>query len=130
MAVQFNHTIISATDSVVAATFLAEILGLPAPHRFGPFLTVEMDNGVSLDYQNTEAPIKRQHYAFLISEGEFDQIFERVKSRNLSYWADPRQGRLNEINRQNGGRGFYFEDPNSHLLEVMTRPYQLSANAS
>ena len=123
MAIHFNHTILSARDGRASATFLAEMLGLPAPTGWGPFHMVTMENGANLDYMNTEGEITPQHYAFLISESEFDQIFARIRKRNLPYWADPGQTQQGEINHHDGGRGLYFEDPNGHLLEIITRPY-------
>lgn len=123
MAVQLNHTIVAARDREESATFLAEMLGRPAPVAFGPFLVVEMDNGVSLDFAEAEGDIAPQHYAFLISESDFDEIFGRIRSRDLPYWADPGRRRAGEVNRRDGGRGVYFEDPTGHLLEIITRPY-------
>ena len=123
MAVQLNHTIVSVHDSQTSAAFLADILGLPAPTRFGPFVVVATDNGVSLDFLDAKGKIVSQHYAFLISEAEFDQIFHRIHERGLPYWADPGQSRPGEVNHGDGGRGLYFEDPNGHLLEILTRPY-------
>lgn len=123
MAVQLNHTIMYARDKQESATFLAEILGLPTPVPFGPFLVVQTDNEVSLDVLDTDGEIASQHYAFLIGEDEFDEIFARVRERGLSYWADPFHSRPGEINTNDGGRGVYFEDPNGHNLEIITRPY-------
>jgi hypothetical protein len=122
MAVQLNHTIVAARDNVASATFMSEMLGLPAPTPFGPFMMVEVENGVSLDFMNTDE-VTPQHYAFLISEPEFDEIFGRVQQRKLAYWADPMRSRPGEINRGDGGRRIYFEDPDGHFLEVLTRPY-------
>jgi catechol 2,3-dioxygenase-like lactoylglutathione lyase family enzyme len=122
MAVQLNHTIVSARDNAKSAAFMAEMLGLPAPTPFGPFMMVEVANGVTLDFMNASA-VTPQHYAFLISEQEFDEIFGRVQERALTYWADPMRNHLGEINHRDGGRGFYFEDPDGHFLEVLTRPY-------
>ena len=123
MAVQFNHTILYARDSQASARFLAEILGLPAAVHWGPFEMVATANGTNLDYLDTGDEIASQHYAFLVSEPEFDEIFGRIKERKLSYWADPGQSKQGEINRHDGGRGLYFEDPNGHLLEIITRAY-------
>lgn len=123
MAIDFNHTILWARDSEASAKFLVEMLGLPSPTRWGPFQMVTTENGANLDYANTDGEIARQHYAFLVSETEFDDIFGRIRERNLPYWADPSQTRTGEINRNDGGRGVYFEDPNGHLLEIITRPY-------
>ena len=121
MAVQLNHTIIAAKDKKASATFLAEILDLGAPTAFGPFLCVETANGVSLDYADHGGSVEPAHYAFLVSEEEFDAIFARISERGLSYWADPGHTRENVINDH--GRGFYFEDPSGHNMEVLTRAY-------
>jgi len=123
MTIQFNHTIISAHDSELSANFLAKILGLPEPVKFGPFMVVQTHNGVSLDFRTTTEEIKPKHYAFLVSEAEFDDIFARVQAKNLTYWADHKRENSGEINHYDGGRGFYFTDPNGHFLEVITRPY-------
>jgi catechol 2,3-dioxygenase-like lactoylglutathione lyase family enzyme len=123
MAAQLNHTIVYARDSKSSALFLAEMLGLPAPTVFGPFQVVEADNGVSLDYMDSDGEIASQHYAFLIDEDDFDEIFGRIRSRGLLYWADPFRSQPGQINHNDGGRGVYFEDPNGHLLEIITRPY-------
>ena len=123
MAVQLDHTIVWCRDQQVSANFMADVLGLPAPTRFGPFLIVEAANGVSLDFHDVDGEIESQHYAFLISEDEFDQIFGRIKERGLDYWADPAKSRPGQINHNDGGRGVYFDDPDGHFLEVITRPY-------
>ena len=123
MSVQLNHTIVWCRNQKTSATFLTEILGLSAPVRFGPFLVVEASNGVSLDYHEVDGEISSQHYAFLIDEDDFDAVFARILERGLEHWADPGQTRAGEINRNDGGRGVYFADPDGHLLEVITRPY-------
>jgi len=124
MSIRFNHTLVHAHDKKASAKFLTGILGLPAPSRFGPFLVVELDNGVSLDFLDAgSTAVSPQHYAFLIDEKDFDPIFERIRAAGLDYWADPYKQRRGEINRNDGGRGVYFEDPDGHLLEVLTRPY-------
>jgi catechol 2,3-dioxygenase-like lactoylglutathione lyase family enzyme len=123
MPVQLNHTIVHSSDSARSATFLTEVLGLEPPGRFGRFRIVEVDNGVSLDYADTREAVVPQHYAFLVTEEEFDQIFERIRDRDLPYWADPGRARPGEINRRDGGRGVYFPDPDGHSLEILTRPY-------
>lgn len=123
MSIELNHTIVWCRDQARSATFLAEILGRPAPTRFGPFHVVEVDNGVSLDFHDRDGEIAPQHYAFLIGEDAFDDIFGRIKERECDYWADPARQKPGEINRRDGGRGVYFEDPDGHLLEILTRPY-------
>ena len=123
MSVKLNHTIVSARDKHASAAFLAGVLGLPAPVPFGPFVGVQVDNEVTLDFLDADGEITPQHYAFLVSEAEFDQIFGRIRERKLPYWADPGRTRADEINHHDGGRGVYFKDPNGHLLEIITRPY-------
>jgi catechol 2,3-dioxygenase-like lactoylglutathione lyase family enzyme len=123
MAVQLNHTIVWTHDKRASAAFLAEVLGLPAPEPFGPFLMVQPDNDVTLDFADREGDIAGQHYAFLVSEEEFDQIFGRIQSLGLSYWADPGHTEPGQINTRDGGRGVYFDDPNGHNMEILTRPY-------
>lgn len=123
MAVQLNHTIVNVPDKQVSATFVADILGRPTPTSFGPFLVVELDNGVSLDFADDHGPAHPQHYAFLVSETEFDEIFARIRTRGLTYWADPGRRRPGELNTNDGGRGVYWEEPGGHFLEIITRPY-------
>jgi catechol 2,3-dioxygenase-like lactoylglutathione lyase family enzyme len=123
MAVQLNHTIVSVRDKHESATFLAEILGLDEPTPYGPFMVVQVDNDVSLDFADDNGPASPQHYAFLVSETEFDEIFGRIRAHRLPYWADPGRRRPGEINTNDGGRGVYWEDPSGHFLEIITRPY-------
>jgi catechol 2,3-dioxygenase-like lactoylglutathione lyase family enzyme len=123
MTIQLNHTIVAARDKNSAATFLTEILGLPAPSLIGPFAVVRVSDDTSLDYVDADGEITSQHYAFLVEESEFDEIFERVRERRITYWADPGRRERDQINTWDGGRGVYFDDPNSHLLEIITRPY-------
>ena len=108
--------------------FLTEILGLPAPSLFGPFAVVRVGD-TSLDYMNADGEIRSQHYAFLVSEIEFDEIFKRIRERRLSYWADPGRQERDQINTWDDGRGLYFDDPNGHLLEIITRPYGCGGTA-
>ncbi|HEX7082414.1 MAG TPA: VOC family protein [Gammaproteobacteria bacterium] len=123
MAIELNHTIVPARDPRASAEFLAEILGLDPPVRFGPFWAVALHNGVTLDYQRSDEQIPIEHYAFLVGESEFDSIFARIRARGLTYWADPAHMRAFEINRNDGGRGVYWNDPDGHYLEIITRPY-------
>ena len=124
MAITLNHTIVAAHDKTVSATFLTELFDLPAPAAFGPFLVVSVGE-TSLDYADvsSDEPIHPQHYAFLVSEHEFDVIYGRIRDRGLPHWVDPRGARPGEINHNDGGRGVYFRDPGGHYLEILTRPY-------
>ena len=123
MSVQLNHHIVWSRDQKKEAAFLTDILGLKPATQFSHFEVVELSNGVSLDFHTDPDHLVRQHYAFLISEAEFDAVFQRIKDRALKYWADPMRKKEGEINRHDGGRGMYFESPDGHLLEVLTRPY-------
>jgi catechol 2,3-dioxygenase-like lactoylglutathione lyase family enzyme len=123
MAVKLNHTIVHARDKRAAAQFYAEVFGLGAPRPFGPFLDVDTANEVTLAFLQTDQAFEPQHYAFLVSEAEFDRIFGRVKARGLEYWADPAKKEKGRINTHFGGRGVYFEDPSGHFLEIITQPY-------
>jgi hypothetical protein len=129
MAIRLNHTIGAAHDKDTSATFLTEILGLPAPWLLGPFAVVRVGD-TSLDYIDANGEIMPQHYAFLVSEIEFDEIFERIHERRLPYWADPGRRERDQINAWEDGRGLYFDDPNGHLLEIITRPYGSGGTAA
>jgi catechol 2,3-dioxygenase-like lactoylglutathione lyase family enzyme len=123
MAIRLNHTIVAAHEKETAAKFLSEILGLSAPLLVGPFAVVRVSDDTSLDFMDSGGEITSQHYAFLVDESEFDEIFGRIRERGLPYWADPGRHERGEINTWDGGRGVYFDDPNGHLLEIITRPY-------
>ncbi|AXI78489.1 VOC family protein [Peterkaempfera bronchialis] len=122
MAVQLNHTILSARNRQESADFLTGILGLSEPVPSEPFLAVPLSNGVTLDVLEVSEPIASQHYAFLVEESEFDEILGRIRQQELPYWADPFHRRPSQVNDWHGGHGVYFDDPNGHRLEVLTRP--------
>lgn len=124
MSVQLDHTIVEAHDRQATADFLAAVLGLEVGAPYGPFLPIEVDNGVTLDVMGVgEGPVRPQHYAFLIEEDDFDAVLARLERAGASHWADPMYTREGEINHEDGGRGMYFVDPNGHRLEVITRRY-------
>ena len=121
MAIELNHTIVASRDRWAGARFLTEILGLPAPTAFGPFAVVTVANGVSLDYMDA-ATVAPQHYAFLVTDDEFAATAARLRERGLPTWADPGHRQPGE-NDHDGGRGLYFDSPEGHNLEILTRPY-------
>lgn len=123
MTARLNHTIVAARDKDASALFLTEMLGLPAPMELGPFAVVAVGDQLTLDYVDSEDDIVPQHYAFLVEEAEFDEIFERIAKRGVPYWADPFRQERGSINHWDDGRGVYFDDPNGHLLEIITKPY-------
>ena len=122
MAVELNHTIVCTHDKQAEARFVSEVLGLPEPGSFGPFAVIELANGVSLDFMDVDGEVASQHYAFLISEDEFDAVAQRLRERGLPTWADPGR-RTPGFNTNDGGRGLYFDSPEGHNLEVLTVPY-------
>jgi extradiol dioxygenase family protein len=122
VAVELNHTIVHAQDRQASAEFLARILDLEVGAPTGPFVPVMTSNGVTLDFMNTDRDaISTQHYAFLVTEEEFDGIFKRVQEGEVSFYADPAMRQAGQINTRGGGRGFYFADPVGHAMEVLTR---------
>ncbi|MFC6598991.1 VOC family protein [Kitasatospora paranensis] len=124
MSVELNHTIVHARNNRESAEFLAGILGLAAGAEWGPFVPVATANGVTLDFATVPAgPITAQHYAFLVSDDEFEAAFERIRQAGITYYADPRMALPGEINHHHGGRGLYFLDPAGHGMEIITRPY-------
>jgi len=123
MSVALNHTIVHARDRQETAQFLVDILGLEPATPFGPFLVVSLANDVSLDVVEDMGSVQSQHYAFLVTEEDFDSIFDRIRARGLSYWADPFHQQPGTINTHDGGRGVYWDSPDGHNLEIITRPY-------
>jgi catechol 2,3-dioxygenase-like lactoylglutathione lyase family enzyme len=117
-----NHIIIPAKDKDASAVFLADTLGVEAQPQWGPFRPVQTSNGVTLDFVDSK-DVRTQHYAFLVDDGEFDAAFARLKKAGVAYFANPDKSGPGEINHYSGGRGLYFEDPNGHWLELLTRPY-------
>ena len=122
--VQLNHTAVYASDRHMSAEFIAAILGLKVGAPFGPFLPVDLGNGVTLDYyEKRDEPIQSQHYAFLVPDEQFDVMIARLEAVGVTYYADPSHTEPGETNRLFGGRGAYFDDPDGHNMEIMTRPY-------
>lgn len=122
MSISLNHTIVVARDKERSAAFLSAILGLPPHTAMGHFAVVRVGE-TSLDFVSTDGTIEQRHFAFLVGEAEFDRIFARIRERGLAYWADPFRRQPGSINTYDDGRGLYFDDPDGHLLEVITRPY-------
>jgi extradiol dioxygenase family protein len=123
MAVELNHTIVKCSDKEVSARFLVELLDLEDPTRYGPIVVVQLANGVSLDYADDHGRPHPQHYAFIVSEQEFDAIHARIIERGITYWADPFHRVEGKVNTNEGGRGLYWDDPDGHGLDIITVPY-------
>lgn len=119
MAIVLDHTIVPARDKEASAKFLARILGLAYEGGVSHFAPLKINDTLTLDFDNDDE-FERHHYAFKVEEREFDAIFGRVKAEGLAYGSGP--GSLDDmrINHRRGGRGFYFRDPNGHVMEVLT----------
>ena len=122
MVVELNHTIVKVRDKHASAEFYQQVLGLDEIKEWGPFTEVAFANDAILAFME-DGPVHPQHYAFLVSEEEFDGIQGRIVERGLTFWGDPGRRMVNEINHEDGGRGLYWEDPDGHFLEIITRPY-------
>ena len=124
MSIRFNHTIIAARDRHVSAAFFTHLFGLPEPTAWGPFVSVSLDEGVVLQFAEPGInDIQMQHYAFLVDDRSFDEIYARLLQGGIEHWADPQKTQPGRINTNHGGRGVYFHDPAGHGLEILTRPY-------
>ncbi|MFF3245100.1 VOC family protein [Streptomyces sp. NPDC002870] len=123
MPARLDHTIVHSRDRFAGARFLAELIAEPEPKPFGPFASLPLEGGVTLDYLDERGPITSQHLAFLVSEDEFDEIFGRITERELPYWADPGHDKPQQINYLFGGRGVYIDDPDGHSIEFITHTY-------
>ncbi len=121
MTVTLDHTIVHARDNLASARFLADILGLPGPDAPGHFTPVATDNNVDLDFM-TVGEVLPHHYAFTVSPAEFDAGYERVRARGLTIYAEPDRSRQGETYERSGRRGFYFDDPDRNLMELIEKP--------
>lgn len=119
---QLNHIIVPAHDKSASARFLGDILGVTPDTQWGPFIPLRTANGVTLDFVDSK-DVRTQHYAFLVSDAEFDTGLAKIKKAGIKIYAGPHKEGPGEINHHDGGRGVYFEDPNGHLLEMITTPY-------
>ena len=119
MAIVLDHTIVPARDKEASARFLARILGLTYEGSVSHFAPLRINDTLTLDF-DTDDGFESHHYAFKVGERKFDEIFGRIKAEGIAYGSGP--GSLDDmkINHRRGGRGFYFRDPNGHVLEVLT----------
>ena len=120
MAITLNHTIVPAHDKDASARFFADIFGLTYDGPKGHFAAVQVNPSLTLDFDDAES-FDTHHYAFHVDDAAFDAILQRVQSASIPYGSDPWHTENHELNSWNGGRGFYFRDPNRHLLELLTR---------
>ena len=120
--ITLNHTIVASKDNIESAKFYERIFGFEFIKEWGHFAVVKVNSTLTLDF-DTQESFSKNHYAFKVSDQQFDQIFERVKADNISFGSGPRSSDDGKINNNYGGRGVYFKDPNEHLLEIITTDY-------
>jgi catechol 2,3-dioxygenase-like lactoylglutathione lyase family enzyme len=135
MSITLNHTIVPAHDKVASAKFFANLFGLRYEGPMGPFAAVRVNDTLTLDFDDRREPFDTHHYAFQVSEEEFDTIFGRVKEAGLTYGSAPwtpedmQVGNMQSSSNSaagytveaGGGRIVYFHELNRHLLEIRTR---------
>lgn len=119
MTIQLDHTIVPSKDKEAAAEFFARIFGLRYDGSVSHFAPVQVNDTLTLDFDNAE-DFDRHHYAFKVSDSEFDAIFGRIQAEGIVYGSGPRSSEDMQINNRNGGRGLYFRDLDDHLLEILT----------
>ena len=119
MAIVLNHTIVPARDKIASAEFFARIFGLDYKGLHSHFASVQVNDGLTFDFDE-RGHFEPHHFAFMVSDAEFDAIFDRVKAEGIGYGSGPRSRTDRDINHRRGGRGVYFDDPNGHVLEIMT----------
>lgn len=130
MTIELNHTIVPAKDKEESVRFYERMLGFKYEGPLGHFAPIKIPSqSLTLDFDNREV-FEAHHYAFKVSEAEFDRIFDRIVEDGLPYGSEPWTPEDMKINHWNGGRGVYFRDPNGHLLELLTRDYSAEQMAS
>ena len=120
MPITLNHTIVPARDKVASAEFFGRIFGLTYEGTMGHFAPVKVNDTLTLDFDNSDE-FESHHYAFHVSDEEFDAIFNRIQAEGLRYGSGPFESENMQINNRRGGRGVYFKDPDGHMLELLTR---------
>ncbi|MDJ0799032.1 MAG: VOC family protein [Calothrix sp. MO_167.B12] len=120
MKIILNHTIVPAHDKEASARFFAHLFGLKVESPIGHFAAVRVNDSLTFDFANREQ-FESHHYAFHVSDEDFDAIFARIKQAGIEYTSDPMHQNKDQINHRNGGRGFYFYDLDGHNLELLTR---------
>ena len=121
MSITLNHTIVPSRDKEAGARFFARVFGLDYAGLFGHFAQVRVNGDLALDWDNRDG-FESHHYAFVVNDQEFDDIFGRLKAEGVAYGSGPTSPSDGQINHRRGGRGLYFTDPDGHLLEIMTVP--------
>src|SRR5215471_19023939 len=120
MTITLNHTIVPARDKAAAAKFFARIFGLKRG-RTDYFAPVRVNKSLTLR-PDADTKFESHHYAFHVSNREFDAMLARIKKAKIAFGSAPWSLEDGQLNDWNGGRGVYFQDPDGHVLELMTVP--------
>ncbi|WP_024793075.1 VOC family protein [Tomitella biformata] len=123
MTARFNHTIIASTDPTEMAVYYRDLLEADEAPSWGPFVNIQIADGVLLQFATPPTEFSPQHYAYLLDDAHFDRAHAKITDNSQAHWADPQRSRAGEINCGHGGRGVYLLDPSGHFLELITRPY-------
>jgi catechol 2,3-dioxygenase-like lactoylglutathione lyase family enzyme len=124
VSITLNHTIVPSRDKVKAARFYAKVFGFEYLGSFSHFIVVRVNDTLCLDFDNRDN-FESHHYAFKVTDREFDEIFGRVKSERVRYGSSPSEPENERVNHNDGGRGAYFRDTDGHLLEILTVDYKM-----
>lgn len=120
MSILLDHTIVPAHDKIGSAQFFATLFGLEFDRNaVGHFAPVRVNDSLTLDFMESRR-FESHHYAFKVSEAEFDAIFARIEVEGVAYGSGPMSLEDGAINHRGGGRGVYFRDPDGHILELLT----------
>lgn len=124
MTIQLDHFIVSARDKAAAGRRLAQLLGVPCgPALAGPFLAVYINDGLTLDFFETDEAFPVEHFCFRVGDGEFDAILERIQAAGIKYRSAVRGPQDMQVSTQFGGRGVYWNEPEGHQWEMLTVSY-------
>jgi catechol 2,3-dioxygenase-like lactoylglutathione lyase family enzyme len=121
--VDLDHTIVHVRDRWAAAGHLVEVLGLDPAAPYGPFAMVRLSNGATLCLADSLGPAHAVHFAFLVDDATFDVVAGRLAAGRFPTWADPFHETPGvDTERDEGGRGLYWDDPDGNTLEILTVP--------
>ena len=122
MEITLNHIIVPSKNNVESAKFYERIFGFEFVKEWGHFAVVKVNSTLTLDF-DTQENFSTIHFAFKVSDQQFDEILERIKMEGISFGSGPRSRENGQVNSDHGGSGTYFEDPSGHVLEIITTDY-------
>jgi len=124
MPVELDHTIVPSHHAVASARRLAQLLDVPwAESGVGPFSPVYVNDGLTLDYIQTDDPFPVYHFCFRVSERTFDTIFARLNAAGIAYRSTVRGPQDGLVSTDYGGRMVYWNEPDGHQWEMLTVSY-------